>query len=61
MQTEFQPWNGRRAFTGDKPIRVLFRNGRVSKDALPASKWRGRWGTPFPQAWDFDIVGVKPE
>ncbi|MBB3927847.1 hypothetical protein GGR43_004043 [Sphingobium jiangsuense] len=61
MQADFQPWHGDRPFRGDKLLRVKFRNGRVSKDALPASKWRGKWGEPFPDGWDFDVVGVQPQ
>jgi hypothetical protein len=57
----FTPWNGQRGFAGEKPLRVRFRNGQVSKDVLPASKWRGKWGYPFPDQWDFDIVAVRVE
>ena len=52
-------WPGTRPFKGDKIIRCKFRNGRISKEALPARKWRGKWGHPFPDDWDFDIVAVE--
>lgn len=55
------PWPGERGFHGDAPLRVRFRNGLVSKEVLPASKWRGRWGHPFPRDWAFDIVAVRRE
>lgn len=52
------PWDGKRAFKGDKIIRCKFRNGRISAP-LPAHKWRGKWGHPFPDHWDFDVVAVE--
>lgn len=63
------PWDGSRDFTGDKPIRVRFRNGAVSSEVLPARKWRGKYGQQEPGSMhrgffpenDFDIVAVKPE
>lgn len=55
------PWDGRKPFTSDRVIRVRFRNGRVSKAAMPARKWRGKWGAPFPDDWDFDVVAIKEE
>lgn len=58
---QWHPWDGKRPFTGDKPLRVRFRNGMVSKEVLPAHKWRGRWGDPFPDGWAFDVVAVRVE
>lgn len=51
-------WDGRRGFRGDTLLRVKFRNGATSKDALEAYKWRGKWGGKFPKNWDYDIVAV---
>lgn len=34
-----------------KPVRVKFRNGQISRDALPAAKWN--WSD---RKYDFDIV-----
>lgn len=55
------PWNGERAFVGDMLLRVRFRDGRVSRDVLPAHKWRGKWGAPFPRDCCSDIVAVRVE
>lgn len=53
-------WDGKRSFKGETPLRVKFRNGAISEDALPARKWRGKWGHPFPHDWDYDIIAVLP-
>lgn len=58
---DWQLWPGNRAFTGDKPLRVKFRNGRISTQVLPAHKWRGKNGAPFPDDWAFDITEVRVE
>lgn len=42
--------------TGETPLRVMFRNGIVSKEALPASKWN--WSD---RDSDWDIVAVRRE
>lgn len=52
---EWTPWDGKRPFKGDRLIRVQYRNGVVSKQALPAKDWRGKWGA---EADDWDIVAV---
>lgn len=57
----WQPWDGKRSFKGDKPLRAKFRNGTESKQVLPAERWRGKWGKPFPDDWDYDIVAVRQE
>lgn len=60
----FTPWDGTREFRGDRMLIVRFRNGATSKDALPAYKWRGKWGRQrngkrFPDGWDYDIIAVR--
>ena len=55
----WQPWNGKRPFKGDRILIVRFRNGKVSKQSLPAHRWRGKWGDPFPDHWGWDIVAVR--
>jgi hypothetical protein len=52
------PWDGKRDFRGDTTIRVLYRCGEWSKQALPAHKWRGKWRDPVPHPYEYDIVGV---
>lgn len=52
----WHPTNHRPPRTGDKPLRVMFRNGIVSKEALPASKWN--WSD---RDYDWDIVAVRRE
>lgn len=57
-------WRGLRELKGDKLVRVRFRNGKISKQALPANKWRGRYGKQangksFPDNYDYDIVAVQ--
>lgn len=59
----WRDWDGARDFRGDALLRVRFRNGRISKDALPAWKWRGKWGRQrkgraFPDNYEFDITAV---
>jgi hypothetical protein len=55
------PWDGTKPFTTERAIRVRFRNGQVSKEVLPARKWRGKHGDPWPDDWPFDVVAIKPE
>ena len=43
MSDGWTKWHGDRPFRGDKLLRVRFRCGKISKDALPAHKWNGRW------------------
>lgn len=50
------PTNWRPPRTGDAPLRVRFRNGDLSKDALPASKW-----TWADRDYAFDITHWKEE
>lgn len=57
--SDWKPWNGKRQFKGDRMLQVRFRNGIESRDILPAEKWRGKWGHPFPDNADFDIVAVR--
>lgn len=40
-------------------VRVRFRNGTVSKDALDSRKWRWRYGAPFPVDGEWDIVASE--
>lgn len=40
--------------TGDKLLRVQFRDGTISKEALPASKWN--WAD---RDYAFDIVACE--
>lgn len=37
-------------------VQAGFRNRTKSRDALPADKWRWKWGSPFPRDYDFDIT-----
>ncbi len=57
----WQAWPGDREFKGDTPLRVKFRCGRISNQVLPANKWRGKWGHPFPENCEYDIVEVRIE
>lgn len=50
------PTNWKPPHTGDTPLRVKFRNGETSKDALPAEKWK--WKN---RDHDYDIVAWRPE
>jgi len=52
----WHPTNHRPPRTGDTPLRVKFRNGIVSKEALPASKWN--WSD---RDYDWDIAHWKEE
>lgn len=42
--------------TGETPLRVRYRDGSVSKQALPAAKWNWR-----DRAYDFDVVEWKED
>jgi hypothetical protein len=53
------PWNGQRAFRGDRLIQVQFRNGLWSKQSLSAHKWNGVWREPIPHPYEYDIVAVR--
>lgn len=65
MNKAWKAWAGNRDFKGDALMRVRFRNGLVSKQVLPAHKWRGRNGShgkgkkAFPDNYEFDIVEVQ--
>lgn len=50
------PTNWRPPRTGDRPLRVKFRNGDLSKEALPAAKWN--WSD---RDYDYDITHWKEE
>ena len=52
----WKPTTWRPPRTGDTPLRVRFRNGDQSKDALPAAKWN--WAD---RQYDWDIVFWKEE
>lgn len=54
--SDWIPWTGDRPFRGEKLLRVKFKCGKISKDALPAHKWNGRWlGSPY----DIEFVRVE--
>jgi hypothetical protein len=53
---DWTPTEWRRPRTGETPLRVKFRDGEVSKEALPAAKWN--WED---RDYAFDIVEVKIE
>lgn len=53
------PWDGKRAFRGERMLSVRFRNGRIAQThqgatVLAAHKWYGVW-----QDSPWDIVAVK--
>lgn len=50
------PTKWRRPRTGETLLRVKFRNGVESKEALPASKWN--WED---RDFDWDIIEVRRE
>lgn len=58
---DYKPHNGKSNFRSDTPVRVLYRNGQVSSQVLPANKWRAKHGAPFPVDHPFDIVGARVE
>lgn len=44
----------------NKTVRVMFRNGEISRDAREVSKWR--WGLwPHGQPDDWDIIKCRVE
>lgn len=51
------PTNYKPPRTGDTPLRVKFRDGTTSKQALPAAKWN--WADR--DGYDFDITHWKEE
>jgi len=55
----YTPWKGDRKFHGMRPLRVLFRCGRESKDVLPAEQWNGVWQPEG--SYPYDIIAVKLE
>lgn len=50
------PTNWKPPRTGDTPLRVRFRDGTTSKQALPAAKWN--WSN---RSFEFDIVAWSIE
>lgn len=52
-------WDGKRAFKGSKILRVRYRCGMISKQALPAEKWHGTWDRG--PDWGWDIIAVRQE
>ena len=52
--SRFVETHGRKPKTGERLLRVLFRNGVESRHAYTAAQlvWKQR-------GWDFDVIGVK--
>lgn len=64
MNGTWQPWPGKRTFTGDKLLSVRFRSGKIAgthagPTILPASSWHGKHDRG--PGWPWDIVEVRVE